>query len=48
MCRLEINGSYRGSFKTPAEALAKVDQWARPFRSKWKILDPYGKTYAQG
>lgn len=48
MYRLEINGSYRGHFKTPAEAMEAVDKWARPFRHSWKITDGFNKVYAQG
>ena len=48
MYKLEINGSYRGHFKTPGEAMAGVDKWARPFRHSWVIYDPFGKVYAQG
>lgn len=31
MYKLEINGSFRGLYKTPSEAMPDVDKWARPF-----------------
>jgi hypothetical protein len=48
MYKLEINGSFRGHYKTPGEAMVDVDKWARPFRHSWVIRDPFGKVYAQG
>lgn len=48
MYELKINGSYRGSYKTPAEAMVEVDRSARPYKASWVILDPYKKVYAQG
>lgn len=48
MYKLTINGSFRGNFKTPAEAMAAVDKWARPFKHKWVITDGFNKVYAQG
>ena len=48
MYKLEINGSYKGRFKTPAEAMEKVDKLARPFKHSWKITDRFNKVYAQG
>jgi hypothetical protein len=48
MYKLEVNGGYRGSFKTAAEAMAAVEKWARPFRYRWKITDPFNRLYAQG
>jgi hypothetical protein len=46
--KLEIDGSFRGHFKTPAEAMAAADKWARPFKKRWVIKDPFNKVYAQG
>jgi hypothetical protein len=48
MYTLEINGTFKGLFKTPQEALVVVEKWARPFNDHWVIKDPYGKVYAQG
>jgi hypothetical protein len=48
MYKLEINGSFRGSFKTVIEAMSEVERSARPFRHPWKIFDPFGKVCAQG
>lgn len=48
MYKLEIGGVFHGLFKTPQEALAEVDKWARPFRKSWVVKDPFGKIYAQG
>ena len=48
MYRLEIAGSFKGLYKTPAEAMAQVDRFARPFRKSWKITDKFRKVYAQG
>lgn len=48
MYRVNINGAYRGRFKTTTEAMACVDKYARPFRYKWEILDSFNKIYAQG
>ena len=48
MYKLEINGSFRGLFKTPAEVMEEVDKYARPFNHKWTIFDVFNKVYAQG
>lgn len=48
MFKLEVNGAYRGRFKTAAEAMAAVEKLARPYRYRWKITDPYNRVYAQG
>ena len=48
MYRLEISGVYRGHFNTAAEAMAVVEQWARPFRDPWVITDGFGAVYARG
>ncbi|MFN5633353.1 MAG: hypothetical protein ACK49D_01645 [Flavobacteriia bacterium] len=48
MYKLTIAGVYKGHFKTPAEAMAEVDKWARPFKKNWVITDGFGKVYAQG
>ena len=48
MYKLEINGGFRGNFKTPAEAMAMVDKHARPFKCRWKITDAFNEIYAQG
>ena len=48
MFRLEIAGSFRGNFKTSAEAMAAVEKWARPFRKSWVIKDSFTNVFAQG
>ena len=48
MYKVEINGSFSGNFSTAHEALAHVEERARPYGHRWVIYDPYGKTYAQG
>ena len=48
MFRLEIDGNFRGNFKTASEAMAAVDKFARPFKKRWVILDKWRKVYAQG
>ena len=48
MYKLTIGGIFKGHFKTPAEAMAEVDKWARPFRKSWVITDGFNKVYAQG
>lgn len=48
MYKVNINGSFRGSFQTPAEAMACVDKQARPFKHRWEIIDSFNKVYAQG
>lgn len=48
MYKLTINGFYKGHFKTPAEAMAEVDKWARPHKKSWVITDGFNKVYAQG
>ena len=48
MYRLEIKGTFAGTFKTAAEAMAAVEKQARPFGHHWKITDSFGKVFAQG
>lgn len=48
MFKLYIQTVFTGHFKSGAEAMAVVDEPARPFRHSWKILDPFGHVYAEG
>lgn len=48
MFKVNIEGSFRGSFGTSAEAMAYVDKFARPFRKSWEIIDNFGKVFAKG
>ena len=47
MFKLEINGAFRGHFRSAADAMEAVDKWARPFRHPWVIYDKFGKIYAE-
>lgn len=48
MYRVEIAGSWRGNFKTSAEAMDYVDKHARKWRKSWVIKDKWQKVFAQG
>lgn len=48
MYKLKIDGIFRGTFKTPAEAMEAVDKWARPFKKSWVITDGFNRVFAQG
>ncbi len=48
MFEVYIEGGYRGSFNTAAEAMEYVERYARPYRSSWEIKDKYRQTYAKG
>ena len=47
MYRLEVNGSYTGSYRTPEEAMKAVEKYAKKFNHKWVIYNQFGKIYAQ-
>ena len=47
MYKLSINGDYRGHYDSMQDALAKVEEWARPFGLRWTIEDGYGNIVAQ-
>jgi hypothetical protein len=48
MYTVEIRGAFSGLFQTAGEAMAYVDKWARPFGYSWRVLDGFGRVYAQG
>jgi hypothetical protein len=48
MYKLTIDKNFRGNFKTPAEAMAAVAKYARPYKKSWIITDAFNKVYAQG
>ena len=44
---VHINGTFSGTFQSLAEAMAHVEQWARPHNNAWKILDGHNQIVAQ-
>lgn len=48
MFKVEISGVFRGNFSSSMEAMAYIEKHARPYSANWKILDQYGKVFAQG
>jgi hypothetical protein len=48
MYKVYISGTFRGHANSPAEAMAIVEKWARPFRKSWVIKDQFNKVFAQG
>jgi hypothetical protein len=43
-----IDGYFSGLFHTVSEAMECVQKKAMPFKSHWKILDPFQSVYCQG
>lgn len=48
MYKVYIAGVFRGQSQDLSEVMEIVDRWARPFKKNWKILDRFGKVYAEG
>lgn len=48
MFKVYVKGSYVGEYKTESEAMGKVASAARKYGYPWKVLDKYGKIFAQG